>query len=40
MSNGKLSLREKLGYGAGDLGNNFMFDMGQFYLLFFYTNFM
>ena len=40
MSNGKLSFREKLGYGAGDLGNNFMFDMGQFYLLFFYTNFM
>lgn len=40
MNNVKLSFTEKLGYGAGDLGNNFMFDMGQLYLLFFYTNVM
>lgn len=40
MKNIKLQLMEKLGYGAGDLGNNFMFDMGQLYLLFFYTNFL
>lgn len=34
----KLSLREKIGYGFGDLGNNFMFDLGQLYLLKFYTD--
>lgn len=34
----KLSLKEKLGYGFGDLGNGFMFDLGQFYLLKFYTD--
>lgn len=34
----KLSLREKLGYGAGDLGNGLMFDLGQIYLLKFYTD--
>lgn len=34
----KLSLREKIGYGCGDLGNGFMFDLGQGYLLKFYTD--
>lgn len=40
MSIKRLSFREKLSYGMGDLGNGFMFDMGQLYLLFFYTNYM
>ena len=35
---GRLSLKEKLAYGAGDLGNGFMFDLGQIYLLKFYTD--
>lgn len=34
----KLSLREKIAYGMGDLGNGFMFDVGQAYLLHFYTD--
>ncbi len=34
----KLSLKEKVGYGCGDLGNGFMFDVGQSYLLKFYTD--
>jgi len=34
----KLTLREKISYGFGDLGNGFMFDMGQLYLLKFYTD--
>jgi glycoside/pentoside/hexuronide:cation symporter, GPH family len=38
LSQMKLSLREKIGYGLGDLGNNFMFDLGQLYLLKFYTD--
>ncbi len=33
----KLSVKEKLAYGLGDFGNGFMFDLGQAYLLFFYT---
>jgi len=33
-----LSLREKLGYGSGDIGFNFLFDMGQLYLLKFFTD--
>lgn len=33
-----MSLKEKLAYGAGDLGNGFMFDLGQIYLLKFYTD--
>lgn len=33
----KLSIREKVAYGLGDFGNGFMFDLGQAYLLFFYT---
>lgn len=33
----KLSLGEKLSYGLGDFGNGFMFDLGQAYLLYFYT---
>ncbi len=36
--NSRLSLKEKLAYGAGDLGNGFMFDLGQVYLLKFYTD--
>src|SRR5699024_10320857 len=34
----KLKLKEKLAYGFGDLGNGLMFDMGQIYLLLFYTD--
>jgi GPH family glycoside/pentoside/hexuronide:cation symporter len=34
----KLSLKEKFAYGLGDVGNNFLFDMGQIYLLKFYTD--
>ena len=37
-NNDRLSLKEKLAYGAGDLGNGFMFDLGQVYLLKFYTD--
>ena len=33
----KLPLKEKLAYGFGDFGNGFMFDLGQAYLLFFFT---
>ena len=35
---GKLSLKEKISYGFGDFGNGFMFDMGQLYLLKFFTD--
>ncbi|MFC7393622.1 MFS transporter [Scopulibacillus cellulosilyticus] len=35
---GKLKLREKIAYGMGDVGNNFLFDLGQIYLLKFYTD--
>lgn len=35
---GTLSLKEKIAYGMGDLGNGFMFDLGQAYLLKFYTD--
>ena len=34
----KLSLKEKIAYGIGDLGNGFTFDLGQSYLLKFYTD--
>ena len=34
----KLSLKEKVSYGFGDVGNGLMFDMGQLYLLKFYTD--
>lgn len=34
----RLSLKEKTAYGAGDFGNGFMFDLGQAYLLKFYTD--
>lgn len=33
----KLSLKEKISYGFGDFGNGFMFDLGQLYLLKFFT---
>lgn len=38
MSNKKLTLKEKIAYGLGDFGNGFMFDLGQAYLLKFYTD--
>lgn len=40
MNNGmkRLTLKEKASYGAGDFGNGFMFDLGQAYLLKFYTD--
>ena len=34
----KLSLKEKISYGFGDFGNGFMFDLGQLYLLKFFTD--
>jgi GPH family glycoside/pentoside/hexuronide:cation symporter len=33
-----ITLKEKISYGLGDVGNNFLFDMGQIYLLKFYTD--
>lgn len=36
--NKKLTLKEKISYGLGDFGNGFMFDLGQAYLLQFYTD--
>ncbi|WP_270564315.1 glycoside-pentoside-hexuronide (GPH):cation symporter [Clostridium beijerinckii] len=36
--NTKISLTEKIGYGLGDVGYGFMFDLGQVYLLKFYTD--
>ncbi|MDR1667543.1 MAG: MFS transporter [Bacteroidales bacterium] len=33
-----VSFKEKIAYGLGDVGNNFLFDMGQIYLLKFYTD--
>lgn len=33
-----LSKIEKFAYGVGDLGNNFMFEMGQLYLLKYFTD--
>lgn len=34
----RISLKEKFAYGLGDVGNNFLFDLGQIYLLKFYTD--
>lgn len=34
----KLTLKEKISYGFGDMGNGFMFDMGQAYLMKFFTD--
>lgn len=34
----KIKLKEKIAYGIGDIGNNFLFDLGQIYLLKFYTD--
>lgn len=36
--NNRISLKEKVSYGLGDMGNNFLFEMGQLYLLKFYTD--
>ncbi len=33
-----LGFKEKLSYGFGDLGNGMMFDMGQIYLMMFFTD--
>lgn len=33
-----LKLKEKIAYGFGDFGNGFMFDLGQLYLLKFFTD--
>lgn len=38
ISSTRLKLREKIAYGLGDVGNNFLFDLGQIYLLKFYTD--
>ena len=35
---GRLSLREKLGYGVGDTASHFVWDMVGFWLLVFYTD--
>ena len=37
-STGKLSLKEKMSYGAGDIASNFVWGMVTSYLLFFYTD--
>ncbi|MFL6517168.1 MAG: glycoside-pentoside-hexuronide (GPH):cation symporter, partial [Bacillus sp. (in: firmicutes)] len=34
----KISRKEKVSYGFGDFGNGFMFDLGQSYLMHFYTD--
>ena len=34
----RIPLKEKFAYGLGDVGNNFLFDLGQIYLLKFYTD--
>lgn len=34
----KITLKEKIAYGIGDVGNNFLFDLGQIYLLKFYID--
>ena len=33
-----IPLKEKFAYGLGDVGNNFLFDLGQIYLLKFHTD--
>lgn len=33
-----VTLRNKIGYAVGDMGNNFLFDMGQLYLLNYFTD--
>jgi len=38
IKQGKISIKEKISYGLGDVGNNFLFEMGQIYLLKFYTD--
>ncbi|MCK9639964.1 MAG: MFS transporter [Prolixibacteraceae bacterium] len=34
----RIPFKEKFSYGLGDVGNNLLFDMGQIYLLKFYTD--
>lgn len=38
LSKIKLPMKEKIAYGLGDVGNGFLFDLGQIYLLKFYTD--
>jgi len=38
VSSGKLSIREKLGYGVGDTASHFVWDMVGFWILIFYTD--
>ena len=38
IKHGKISIKEKISYGLGDLGNNCLFDLGQIYLFKFYTD--
>ncbi|MCL4482913.1 MAG: glycoside-pentoside-hexuronide (GPH):cation symporter [Bacteroidetes bacterium] len=38
VSTARISFKEKFSYGLGDVGNNMLFDMGQIYLLKFYTD--
>ena len=35
---GRLTFKEKLGYGLGDTASHFVWDMVGFWLLFFYTD--
>ena len=37
-STNSITFKEKFSYGLGDVGNNLLFDMGQIYLLKFYTD--
>jgi len=38
QGSGKITTKEKVSYGFGDFGNGFMFDLGQSYLMHFYTD--
>lgn len=38
LKSSHVTLKEKIAYGLGDVGNNFLFDLGQIYLLKFYTD--
>ena len=33
-----LTFKNKIAYAVGDVGNNFLFDMGQLYLLNYFTD--
>lgn len=38
VTTARVPFKEKFAYGLGDVGNNLLFDMGQIYLLKFYTD--